>query len=167
MKKFRATMIALTCLVAAGLFVLQPSQASGNKTAAKTVTFNKDVAPIVFKSCAECHRPGEPAPFSILSYKEARPWARSIKEQVVGKKMPRWDANPAHGQWANDPRLTQKEIDTIAAWVDGGAVEGNPKDLPPAPKFVEGWNIGKPDLVLTMPEEFTLEASGPDEYQYF
>ncbi|HEX4951291.1 MAG TPA: thiol-disulfide isomerase [Blastocatellia bacterium] len=167
MKIFRVTLLAFTCVIAAGISAHQVSQASGNKMAAKPVTFNKDVAPIVFKSCAECHRPGEPAPFSMLSYKEIRPWARAIKEQVVNKKMPRWDANPAHQKFANDPRLTQKEIDTIAAWVDGGAIEGNVKDLPPVPKFTAGWNIGKPDLILTMPEEFTLEASGPDEYQYF
>ena len=167
MKKSRVAMIVLSCLGVVALFVLQAGQASGNKPTVKTVTFSKDVAPIFNKSCAECHRPGEAAPFSILSYKEARPWARSIKEQVVSKKMPRWDANPAHGQFANDRRLSQKEIDTITAWVDGGAVEGNPKDLPPAPKFTEGWTIGKPDVVLTMPEAFKLDASGPDEYQYF
>ncbi len=156
----------LIALAVAGFFWSQTA-GSAKTTPAKQVTFSKDVAPIFFKSCAECHRPGESAPFSILSYKEARPWAKSIREQVVGKQMPRWDASPAHGQFANDRRLTPKEIDTITAWVDQGAKEGNPKDLPPVPKFVEGWTIGKPDLVLTMPEEFTLEASGPDEYQYF
>ncbi|HXG66177.1 MAG TPA: cytochrome c, partial [Blastocatellia bacterium] len=133
----------------------------------KAVTFNKDVAPIFFNSCADCHRPGEAAPFSVLSYKEARPWARSIKEKVVTREMPPWHADPHVGEFANDRRLTQAQIDTIVAWVDGGAPEGDPKDLPPAPKFYEGWRIGKPDVVLPMPEEFTLEASGPDEYQYF
>jgi mono/diheme cytochrome c family protein len=156
----------LVALVAAGFFLSQ-KVSSAKTTPAKQITFTKDVAPIFYKSCAECHRAGESAPFSILSYKDARPWAKSIREQVVKKQMPRWDANPAHGQFANDRRLTQQEIDTIAAWVDQGAKEGNPKDLPPAPKFVEGWTIGTPDLVLQMPEEFTLEASGPDEYQYF
>lgn len=167
MNKVRNTTIALVCFAALALFLLPAGQAGGNKASAKKVTYAKDVAPIFYKNCAECHRAGESAPFSILSYKDTRPWAKSIREQVVSKQMPRWDANPAHGKFANDRRLTQKDIDTIVAWVDGGALEGNPKDLPRAPKFVEGWTIGQPDLVLTMPEEFTLEATGPDEYQYF
>ncbi len=133
----------------------------------KVVTFNKDIAPIFFKNCAECHRAGEAAPMSLLSYKEARPWAKLIKEKVVSKQMPPWHADPHVGKFSNDRRLSQADINAIAAWVDGGAVEGNPKDLPPAPKYTEGWVIGKPDVVLSMPEEFTLEASGPDEYQYF
>ena len=144
----------------------QPSAASGSKDLA-AVTFNKDVAPIFFKSCAECHRSGEASPFSVMTYKETRPWAKSIREKVVNRTMPPWHADPHFGEWANDRRLTQKEIDTITAWVDGGAKEGDAKDLPPAPKFAEGWTIGKPDLVIPLPETFTLEASGPDEYQYF
>jgi len=155
--------IAITIVLWAGLTFISESAASGGKT----VTFNKDVAPILFKSCAECHRPGEAAPFSVLSYKDARPWAKSIREQVVSREIPPWHADPHVGEWANDRRLSQTEIDKIAAWVDGGAQEGEAKDLPPAPQFVEGWRIGKPDLVLTMPKEFTLDASGPDEYQYF
>jgi hypothetical protein len=147
-----------------GLIGLGSSSANSNN---KVVTFSKDVAPIFFNNCAECHRPGEAAPMSLLSYKDARPWARSIKEKVATKQMPPWHADPHYGQFSNDRRLSQAQIDTISAWVDQGAKEGNPKDLPAAPKFVEGWIIGKPDIVLQMPEEFTLEASGPDEYQYF
>lgn len=157
---------SLVLSLLAGLVFLQSGSAHGSKNAA-TVTFNKDIAPIFFKSCAECHRPGEAAPFSVLSYKETRPWAKSIREKVVNRTMPPWHADPHFGEWANDRRLTQKEIDTITAWVDSGAAEGVAKDLPPAPKFAEGWTIGKPDLVIPMPETFTLEASGPDEYQYF
>ncbi|MGE0128233.1 MAG: thiol-disulfide isomerase [Blastocatellales bacterium] len=102
-----------------------------------------------------------------LSYKDARPWAKSIKEQVVKRQMPPWHADPHVGEWANDRRLKQQEIDTITAWIDGGAKEGAPSDLPSTPQFAEGWTIGKPDVVIEMPEEFTLAASGPDEYQYF
>jgi hypothetical protein len=167
MKKFRATLLALTCLLAVGFSALQVSQASGHKSAAPKVTFTKDVAPIFNKACAECHRPGEAAPFSTLSYKDVRPWAKSIREKVVNRTMPPWHADPHVGQWANDRRLSQAEIDTVVAWVDGGAIEGDPKDLPPMPKFIDGWTIGKPDMVIPMPETFTLEASGPDEYQYF
>src|SRR5215210_3290567 len=140
---------------------------SANSNGKKEVTFTKDVAPIFFNSCVECHRAGEAAPMSLMTYKEARPWARSIKEKVVKRDMPPWHADPHVGQFSNDRRLTQSQIDTVVAWVDQGAKEGNPKDLPPAPKFVEGWAIGKPDVVLQMSEEFSLDAAGPDEYQYF
>ena len=130
------------------------------------VTFSKDVAPIFFAKCAECHKPGEAAPFSALTFKDVRPWAKSIREKVVNREMPPWHANPAHGQFVNDRRLSQKEIDLISTWVDQGAKEGNPKDLPQAPTFVDGWSIGKPDQVFYT-EEYTLDAKGADEYQYF
>src|SRR6266404_1402375 len=167
MKRIRLIVTALICLAVAGAFALGAAEANGPGTSPKSVTFNKDIAPIFYKSCAECHRPGEAAPFSVLSYKDVRPWARSIKEKVVSRQMPPWHADPHIGQWANDPRLTQAQVETISAWVDGGAIEGNPKDLPPAPKFVEGWGIGNPDVIVQMPEEYSVDASGPDEYQYF
>jgi hypothetical protein len=130
------------------------------------VTFTKDVAPILYKSCVECHRPTMFAPMSLLTYDEARPYARSIKQRVVGRIMPPWGADPAHGEFKNDPRLSQAEIDTIAAWVDGGAVKGNDADLPKAPQFAEGWTIGKPDAVFTMEEEYDIPATGVIPYQY-
>jgi mono/diheme cytochrome c family protein len=167
MKRTLFTAHAALTILAAAFFV---SPLSGGGSLAKSgasVTFNKDVAPILFKSCVECHRPGEAAPMSLLSYKEARPWARSIREKVVSREMPPWHADPRVGQFSNNPRLKQAEIDAITAWVDGGAKEGDPRDLPPAPKFVEGWRIGRPDLILEMPEEFTLEADGTDEYHHF
>src|SRR5881398_1265239 len=101
-----------------------------------SVTFTKDVAPIFYKNCAECHRPTMFAPMSLLTYEAARPYARSIKQKVVARQMPPWGADPAHGTFKNDPRLTQAEIDTIAAWVDAGAPRGDDKDLPPLPQFV-------------------------------
>jgi hypothetical protein len=162
MNRTRWIAIAAAAFLVTGLAIVH----AGNSPA-KSVTFNRDVAPILFKNCAECHRPGEAAPMSLLSYKDARPWARSIREKVVSRQMPPWHADPHVGEWANDRRLSKSDIDTISAWVDAGAPEGDAKDLPAAPKFVEGWNIGKPDMVLTMPDEFTLEANGPDEYQYF
>jgi hypothetical protein len=164
----RRITIALSFIaaLACSVFVLPTSNASGSKTQ-KEVTFSKDVAPIFHKNCATCHRPGEAAPFSTLTYKDARPWAKSIREKVTNRTMPPWHADPHVGQWANDRALTQKEIDTIAAWVDQGAKEGNPKDLPPAPTFTEGWSIGKPDAVFTMKETFTLKPGAPDDIQYF
>jgi len=134
---------------------------------AKKVTFTKDVAPIFFNNCVQCHRPGEIAPMSLLSYKDARPWARSIKEKVTIGVMPPWHADPHIGEFANDRRLSQKQIETISTWVDQGAPEGNPKDLPPAPKFLDGWNIGKPDAVFYLPQEYNVPASGVVEYKYF
>src|SRR5499426_3637296 len=115
-------------------------------TSENNVTFTKDVAPIFYKNCTGCHRPGEIAPMSLLTYNDARPWAKSIREKVANREMPPWHADPKYGHFKNDRRLTQKEIDTITAWVDGGAAEGAPSDLPPAPKFSEGWAIGAPDL---------------------
>src|SRR5437667_2586920 len=118
--------IAVFCLVlsAAG-------KASDSNHSAKSVTFAKDVAPIFYKHCTECHRPNDLAPMSLLTYKEARPWARSIKEKIVTRQMPPWHADPHYGQFANDRKMTQAEIDTVVAWVDAGAREGNPKDQPP------------------------------------
>jgi hypothetical protein len=158
-----AVFIALACCIA-----LTTASASDTKKAAKTnVTFAKDVAPIFYNKCVECHRAGEIAPFSLMNYKESRPWARSIKEKVVTKEMPPWHADPHHGSFANDRSLSQKEIDTIVAWADGGAAEGNPKDLPPAPKFADGWNIGKPDVIFKLPEAFPVPATGVVDYKYF
>jgi hypothetical protein len=163
----RTTYILVVCVIAAAAFVLSSQVTSAGGPSGKDLTFAKDVAPIFNKSCSECHRPGEAAPFSTLTFAGVRPWAKAIRERVLFQSMPPWHADPHYGVWANDRRLTQAEIDTIVRWVDSGATEGNPKDLPAAPQFPEGWSIGKPDLVIQMPEPFTLEASGPDEYQYF
>jgi len=116
------------------------------------VTFSKDVVPILERSCQNCHRPGSIAPMSLLTYKEARPWARSIKEKVVRRQMPPWhiDRNVGITKFKDDPSLTDQEIATIAAWVDQGAPEGNPGDLPPARRFsdLDKWHIGQPDLII-------------------
>jgi hypothetical protein len=130
------------------------------------VTFHKDVEPILQKRCQECHRPGEIAPFSLLSYKEARPWAKAIRENVVSKKMPPWLADPQYGHFANDRSLSKQEIDTVAAWVDGGAKEGDAADAPQPRSFVEGWNIPQPDLVLSMSQPFHIPAKAEVPYQY-
>ena len=133
---------------------------------AAPVTFSKDVAPIFYKNCAYCHRPGEIAPMSLMTYKDARPWGKSIREKVVDGTMPPWHADPHYGSFKNDRRLSKKEIDTIVAWVDRGAPEGNPKDLPAPPNFTEGWQIGKPDVVLSMAQDYNVPAEGVVNYQY-
>ncbi len=132
-----------------------------------SVTFTKDVAAILYKNCAECHRPTGVAPMSLLTFKEVRPWARSVKERVLDRTMPPWFADPNHGEFANNPSLSQSEVNTISSWVDAGAPKGDDKDLPPAPTFVEGWAIGTPDLVLSMQEEYPVPADGTVPYLYF
>ena len=134
---------------------------------AATPTFSKDVAPIFYKHCAECHRPTMFAPMSLLSYESARPYARSIKTRVAAGTMPPWGADPKFGHFRNDPRLSQQEIDTVVAWADAGAPKGDDKDLPPAPTFVDGWTIGQPDLVATMDETFHVPETGVIPYKYF
>jgi mono/diheme cytochrome c family protein len=136
-------------------------------TAAPKVTYTKDVARILNNRCVECHRAGEAAPMAFTSYKETRPWAKAIKAAVLTRKMPPWLADPAHGKFANDRRLSEEEIATITAWADNGAPEGNAKDLPPAPEFVTGWNIGKPDLVVDMGADFEVPATGEVPYKYY
>ena len=164
MNRMRLFTFVLTGCAAVALGFLPASQAN---TKSKAVTFSKDVAPIFNKNCAECHRPGEAAPFSTLTYKDVRPWAKSIREKVSNRTMPPWHADPHVGQWSNDRRMSQADIDTIVAWVDGGSAEGDAKDMPPAPTFATGWAIGKPDVVFEMPKEFVLKPGSADEIQYF
>jgi mono/diheme cytochrome c family protein len=163
---------SLRLIASAGIALLFVSfgildRSSANSNSPASVTFNKDVAPIFYKSCASCHRAGEIAPMSLLTYKEARPWAKSIREKVLSGVMPPWHADPHYGNFKNDRRLSQKEIATIVGWVDGGAKEGNARDLPPLPRFAEGWQIGKPDVVLSMSEAYDVPAEGTVRYQYF
>lgn len=135
-------------------------------TSSSSVTFTKQVLPILQQRCQECHRPGEVAPMPLINYQDARPWAKSIRQAVLTKKMPPWFADPHYGKFANDRSLSQAEIDTIVAWVDGGVKEGDPKDAPAPRQFVEGWNIGTPDLVLEMPNAFDVPATGKVDYMY-
>ena len=149
--------------VIVGLLFAFASTAATNPSA---VTFAKDVAPVLQKNCQGCHRPGEAAPFSLLTYEQARPWAKAMKEAVLLKKMPPWFADPHYGKFSNDRSLPQKEIDTLIAWSDAGAPQGDPKDMPPPASFVEGWRIPKPDVVFEMPNPFEVPAAGTIEYQY-
>ena len=130
------------------------------------ITFSKDVAPVLNKHCVACHRAGNIAPMAFTDYKSARPWAKSIKQAVLTGKMPPWFADPKHGSFANDPRLAPREIAALKEWADGGAPEGNPRDLPPPVKFVEGWQMGKPDIVIDIGEDHKVTA-GEDAYEHF
>ena len=135
--------------------------------AASGPTYTKDVAPIVFENCATCHRPGDIGPMPLLSYEQVRPWAKSIRDVVATGKMPPWQSVDPHGTFSNDRRLTEQQKETLLNWVDAGAPQGDVKDMPPVPKFPEGWNIGKPDVVLSMARPFAVPASGTVQYQYF
>src|SRR3984893_18147565 len=129
------------------------------------VTFNKDVLPVLQKNCQECHRPGEVAPMSLLTYSDARPWAKALKAAVVTQKMPPWFADPKYGHFANDRRLSPEEVEIISAWADNGAPEGAAKEKPAAKTVPTGWKI-KPDMVIEMPEAFVIPAKGTVNYQF-
>ena len=163
MKNHRIHLMAFAVVFIASLMLASTAGTAGTSS----VTFTKDVAPILYNRCIECHRPGEIAPMSLMTYQEVRPWARSIRERVVERSMPPWSADPHSGKFSNDPSLSQKEIDTIVSWVGAGAPKGDDKDMPPAPKFTSGWTIGKPDVVLSMTEEYAIPADGTIPYLYF
>src|SRR5262249_31982156 len=166
MKNLMTISIIAISLAAVCLFSLPSTNADGgDKPATKNVTFTKYVAPIFFKNCADCHRACERAPSAVMGYKDGRPGANATGEKGASREMPPWHADPNHGEWLNDRRLTQAEISTIVEWVDGGAMEGDPKDLPPAPKFTDGWTIGRPDETFSTPEQ-SIPATGVVPYTY-
>src|SRR5271154_1457857 len=138
-------------LILAGVFVVGLARA-------ETPTYYKDVVPVLQAHCQECHRPGEIAPMSLMSYKDSRPWAKAIRQAVLLKKMPPWSADPHYGKFSNDRSLKQSEIDTLTAWADAGAPEGNPDDAPASVHFADGWRIGKPDMVLDVGYDYKVPA---------
>lgn len=142
-----------------------PPAAAG--PAERAPTFTKDVAPILHGHCVACHRPGHIAPMSLIGYDETRPWARAIKARVAAREMPPWHAAPGIREYGNDPSLPGAAIDTITAWVDAGAPEGDPADLPAPPVFFPGWSIGEPDYVFSMVEPYEVPAEGTVPYLYF
>ncbi len=152
--KVRFLLTVALCAVGTPLFGADP-------------TFNKDVAPILWKHCASCHRTGEVGPFPLLTYKDASKRAKFIAEVTESKQMPPWKAESGYGKFAHERKLTEAELATLKAWAKAGAPEGDAKDLAAAPKFPEGWQIGKPDLILEMKEDFTIPADGRDIQQCF
>ncbi len=130
-------------------------------------TFARDIAPVVFANCSVCHRPGESAPFSLLTYEDARKHAKQIAEVTERRFMPPWLPVEGYGKFVGERRLSVEEIALFQRWHEQGAPEGDPKETPPAPEFIEGWQLGKPDLIVTMPESFTLPADGRDVYRNF
>ena len=134
---------------------------------AETPTFDRDIAPIVFKNCAVCHRPGEVAPFSLLEYRDVSKRAKQIARVTTEKIMPPWKAEPGFGEFANDRHLTPEQIALFRDWAAASTPEGNAADLPPVPQFADTWTLGKPDVVLEPDEDYELSAEGPDIYRCF
>ena len=143
------------------------SEARSDSKAANSFTYTKDIAPILFRSCAPCHRPGEAAPFSLLSYADAKSHARLIEEVTKRRLMPPWLPAADDPKFADDLRLSDADIARLRDWAESGATEGNPADLPPAPKFVEGWQLGKLDLIVKATKAYSLAAGGSDVYWNF
>jgi hypothetical protein len=155
-------------MIRVGLLLIPVMAFAGDTTTtnAKPVTFTKDIAPIFQKSCQSCHHAGTSAPMSLMTYNEARPWAKSIKEHVATRDMPPWHLDKTVGirHYKNDRSLSDAEIATVVRWVDSGAPQGDPHDLPAPLTFnsENTWYIGKPDLTITTPADFKMYANGPD-----
>jgi hypothetical protein len=138
----------------------------GQETASMP-TFTRDVAPILFARCAVCHRTGESAPFPLLEYVDAKKRAKQLLEVVESRRMPPWMPMEGHGEFIGERRLKPEELATLRKWVEQGCKEGNPADLPPAPKFQDGWALGEPDLIVTMPQAYAVPAEGRDIVRAF
>ena len=164
--------MGLSFVVLFGVFtVLGDGVVARADGAAKAVpTFAKDIAPILYENCTSCHRPGDIAPMSFITYRDVRPWARAIKDTVLSGEMPPWlaDRHTSSGEFRNERVLEQDTIDTLVAWIDGGVPRGE-GELPPLPDFPEGWSYegGPPDYVFELPVEYEISAEGEEEYLDF
>jgi Tfp pilus assembly protein PilF len=176
LRSVRAGAIALAVGLGAAALIANPSnrrdsalssRSSSNATPAAPVTFNRDIAPIIFHSCSTCHRPGEAGPFNLLTYSDVKKHARQIAELTRSRVMPPWLPEPQDLKFADDMRLPDAQIELVQRWVEQGALEGDAADLPPQPKFVEGWRLGQPDLILKAEKPFILPAQGTDTYWNF
>jgi mono/diheme cytochrome c family protein len=166
MKRFIA-IAAAGMLVLAGISYLDAGNAASRTDSKSGVTFSEHIAPIIFNNCTTCHRPGQAAPFALMNYNDVKKRGALIAGVTQVRYMPPWHAAHGFGEFMDERRLSDEQIQLIATWVKSGMVEGDPNKLPPMPKFTEGWYLGKPDLVVTMPKGFALPASGPDIYRNF
>jgi hypothetical protein len=163
-------LVTIVLLHAAVLVLAVGVWAGAGSIAAQTAdapTFSRDVAPIFYNRCVSCHRPGEVAPMSLITFADVRPWAAAIRSRVLERAMPPWHADRRYGTFRNDTSLVEGEVETIVRWVAAGAPEGNPADLPRLPDFPQGWQIGTPDVVFEMPVEYDVPERGTIDYQYF
>jgi len=152
-------------LRAVGALLMTLPFAAQNVRAADTVTFNAQIAPIIYRNCSACHRPGEAAPFPLLSYADVKRKAKTIGKATSSRIMPPWKAEPASYAYRDERRLTEKQIELIQAWIAAGMPEGRESEKPAPPKFESGWQLGEPDLVVEMPQAFHVPADGPDIYR--
>jgi len=172
LQKFLRSVLPLVCIAILGI-ALGGRTPAQQKTAAQSlaqqpqVTFNHDIAPILYRTCAQCHRPGEAGPFPLLTFTDAKSHARQIAAVAKSRFMPPWLPEKGILKFSDDLRLTEDEIARIQAWVEQGVAEGNPQDLPPMPKFVEGWQLGKPDVIVKATKPYALPPSGSDNYWNF
>jgi tetratricopeptide (TPR) repeat protein len=160
-------LLAVICVARAASDSRSGGAARGDSKAATSLTYTKDIAPILFRSCAPCHRPGEAAPFSLLTYNDAKSHARLIEEVTQRRLMPPWLPAADDPKFADDLRLSDADIARLRDWAESGAGEGNPADLPLAPQFVEGWQLGQPDLIVKATKAYSLAAGGSDVYWNF
>lgn len=154
----RSLLLLLSCL---------PLVTSLSAQAPKKPTFTEHIAPIVFAKCSSCHRAGEVAPFELLTWKDVKKRGRNLLEAIEARFMPPWHPAPGYGAFLHDPRLTAEQIETFKNWVGTGMPEGPAEQLPPLPKFPEGWQLGEPDLVLKISAPFSVPARGRDIYRNF
>src|SRR5688572_4107489 len=163
MRNKLVVVVALAVVLAA----LAGGRTKAQEPTANAPTFSKDVAPILYKQCVSCHRPGEAAPMSLLTYEQARPYAKAVANAVAKRTMPPWHAEAPAGTFHNERVLSDRERETLTAWATGGAPQGDPQDLPAQPTFSEGWSLGKPDVVLEMLEDYRIPATGTIQYEWF
>ena len=156
----------LLAVLTLGFYSRESAAAGVNTKKAQAPTYNKEVVRLMQKHCQSCHHPGDIAPFSMTNFEETRPWARAIREAVISKEMPPWKPLAGCGDFKDARSLTQDEINTFTAWADGGAPEGNAADAPPPLPFTEGWPLGKPDFIASLPEAFTPPL-GKDTFRCF
>lgn len=148
--------------VVSGIWILPP-----RSSAATVPTFNRDIAPIVFEHCSPCHRPGQSGPFALLSFADVQKRRKQVLDVVHSGFMPPWPPSRKHGRLVGERGLGAKDIETLESWVAGGSPEGKPEDLPKLPSWTDGWQLGKPDLIVRMPEPYRLQAAGRDVYRNF
>jgi Flp pilus assembly protein TadD len=158
-------LLAAPLVLAASIVASAPEAPEGTPQGA--VTFSRDIAPILFTRCGVCHNPGGPAPFSVLTYSSAKQRASVIASATKRRFMPPWRAEPVSGDFIGQQRLSDVEIELIQRWVAGGAIEGDPRDLPPQPRIASGWELGEPDLVVSLRQAYTLGAEGSDVFRIF
>ena len=159
--------VPLAALTAIFLGALTSAAPQDPKSASAVPTYTKDVAPILFKNCTSCHRPGEIGPMSLLTYDDVRPRAKDIRDKIDEGAMPPWHADMPHGTFLNERGLTDQEKSTIFRWVANGAPKGDPKDMPGTPEYPKGWTIGTPDAVFEMQEDYKVPADDVVQYEYF